>query len=86
MTLSQAPPYSYILPMMILTVREREVIEAFATIVREDICAKQIAYRLGMCYRVLLKHKYNAMKRNGYTSWNGFLSAYAQELIIEKDL
>ena len=72
--------------MMRLTAREREVIEAFATIGKEDICAKQIASRLGMCYRVMLKHRHKAMARNGYTSWNGFLSAYAQEMLLEKDL
>lgn len=85
MTLCEAPPYGYILPMMRLTSREREVIEAFATIGREDICAKQIASRLGMCYRVMQKHRYKAMKRNGFTSWNGFLSEYAQEMVLEKD-
>lgn len=80
MPLYQAPPHGYFWDMIKLTSREREVMEAFATIGRQDICAKQIAYRLGITYRVLLKHKHNAMAKNGYTSWTGFISDFAQEL------
>lgn len=69
----------YFLSVMRLTVREREVIEAFATIGKEDINGKQIAYRLGICYRVLLRHKHNAMIKNGYYSWEGFISDFARD-------
>lgn len=65
--------------IMRLTVRQREVLEACSTIGREDICNKELASRLGIAYKTLMRHKEMAMKENGYTSWDGFLADFARD-------
>lgn len=64
--------------VMRLTVRQREVLEACSTIGREDICNKELASRLGIAYKTLMRHKEMAMRENGYTSWDGFLADFVR--------
>ena len=69
--------------IMRLTVRQREVLEACSTIGREDICNKELASRLGIAYKTLMRHKEMAMRENGYTSWDGFLADFARDDYIQ---
>lgn len=71
--------YDYILSMQ-LTTREREICEAFATIGKEGYTIRELAKRMGISYRVLIRHRERAMKRNGYTSWIGFITDFTREM------
>lgn len=63
--------------------REREVCEAFATIGRESYTMEELARMMGISYRVLLRHRENAMRKNGYSSWTGFITDFAREMMEE---
>lgn len=65
--------------LMELSCREQEVIEAIVTIGKQDICMKQMAGLLHIEYKTLMIHRKNAMLKNGYTSWEGFLCDYVRE-------
>lgn len=71
--------------IMRLTVRQREVLEACSSIGREDICNKELASRLGIAYKTLMRHKEMAMKENGYTSWDGFIADFVRDDYIQND-
>ena len=40
---------------------------------------KELASRLGLSYRVMMRYKEEAMQRNGYTSWDGFLADFVKD-------
>ena len=65
---------------MQLTPREREICEAFATIGKENYTIRELAKRMGISYRVLIRHREHAMKRNGYISWIGFITDFTREM------
>ena len=64
---------------MELTDRQRAIIEAISTIGRQDITNKQLADMLHIKYGTLIQIKTEAMHRNGYMSWDGFLSDFVRE-------
>lgn len=66
---------------MNLTARETEIVEAIATIGKEDICMKQMAGLLHIEYKTLMSYRANILKKNGYTSWDGFICDYLREEI-----
>lgn len=69
---------------MKLTKRERDIIEAIATISKQDIPMKQLSSMLGISYPVLIRHKKEAMRKNGYSSWDGFLADFVREELTEE--
>lgn len=68
---------------LILTKREREIMESMATIGREDISMPALASMLHITYKSLMRTKYNAMRRNGYRSWEGFFADYILTEFVE---
>lgn len=64
---------------VVLSPKQREVVESIATIGKQDIPMKELASRLGLSYRVMMRYKEEAMKRNGYTSWDGFLADFVKD-------
>lgn len=74
--------HAYIV-LMRLTVRQKEVLEACSTIGREDICNKELASKLGIAYKTLMRHREMAMKANGYTSWDGFIADFVRDDYIQ---
>ena len=70
---------------MKLTDRELEVVEAIVTIGKEDICMKQMAGLLHIEYKTLMAYRANILKKNGYTSWDGFICDYLREEETKKE-
>ena len=64
---------------MNLTNREAEVVEAIATIGKQNICMKQMAGLLHIEYKTLMAYRANILKKNGYSSWEGFLCDFVRE-------
>lgn len=68
---------------LILTNRERELLENLATIGREDIHMDSLAQMMGITYKSLMRMKYNAMRKNGYKSWEGFYADFILKEFVE---
>lgn len=68
---------------LILTKRERELLENLVTIGREDMRMDSLAKRMGITYKSLMRMKYNAMRKNGYKSWEGFYADFILKEFVE---
>lgn len=64
---------------MILTDREKEIMEAISSIGRRNISMKQIADYLGISHNHLRHKKMEMIRKNGYYTFMGFLCDYVKE-------
>lgn len=75
--------YLAVMSTLILTRRERELLENLATIGREDITMASLSKMMGITYKSLMRMKYNAMRKNGYKSWEGFYADFILKEFVE---
>lgn len=64
---------------MDLSERERELIEAIASIGKKNISMKEIASSLGISYKHFINQRMYIAHKNGYHSFAGFLCDYVRE-------
>ena len=69
--------------IMILTDREKRIMEEISAIGRANISMKQIADRLGVSYDYLLHKRCEILRKNGYLTFTGFLCDYVRETAKE---
>ena len=70
---------------MVLTKREKEIMDAIVSIGKENVSMKEIASRLGITYNHLMKVKYLIMLKNHYATPIGLIVDYAKESALKSD-
>ena len=65
---------------MNLTKREREMIDAIASIGKENVSMKEISDRLGVTYDHLMHMRNNIARKNGYSTFIGFICDYVRSI------
>lgn len=64
---------------MLLSEREREIMEAMSSIGKRNISMKEIASSLGITYNHLMKKRAIMQAKNGYSTFIGFVCDYVKE-------
>ena len=63
---------------MNLTKREMEMIDAIVSIGKENVSMKEISDRLGVTYDHFMHTRNNIAKKNGYSTFIGFICDYVR--------